>query len=72
MYEIIGVGPGIAQLETPRNGLQIWTRVKTRKPFRCRISGMDFIAGEMAYRPLGNPMNRGDRISAMEVNAFTQ
>lgn len=42
----------------------LWTIGRCRKEARCRMTGMLIPEGSMAWRPLGNPANRYERISA--------
>lgn len=60
-------GGGLIGLTHLDYGDQLWARCKTRKSFTCAISGKKHESGEMAFRPIGNTMNRMDRIAEGEL-----
>lgn len=50
----------------------IWTKAKTRQPFRCAATDQEFPAGTVAYRPTGNQMYRGRRIDAETLDEIIE
>ena len=54
---------GIAVLDHPRYGRQVWVRCQTRKPCVCAVTGQPIPAKGFAYRPLTNQNNRRERIA---------
>lgn len=59
---------GLVGLNHRRHGDQIWALCKTRKHFVCAMAGTSHLKGEMAFRPIGNAMNRSARISEEAMN----
>lgn len=49
---------------------QPWCRVKLRGECRCALTGRVMPKGTAAYSPLGNRMNRHERVAADEVDKW--
>lgn len=47
-----------------RHGSQPWSRRTARKAGFCAATGQPYQAGDAVYGPVGNPMNRADRVLA--------
>lgn len=48
--------------------VSLWSRITIRKPTRCAATGVQLKAGDLAYRPVGNPQYRQARIAASAVD----
>jgi hypothetical protein len=53
---------GIAMLSHPRYYRQVWVRCQLRKGCCCAVTGKMMPVGAVAYRPITNQRNRGERI----------
>lgn len=65
-YRIVEISSPQLVLLDSAFGRQWWTEGRCREcgPRVCPACELPVVAGELAYRPIGNPLNRAERIHA--------
>ncbi len=53
----------IARLKHFARGVQLWSKVETRKSHKCQVTGDIIISGDQAFAPVTHATNRWHRIS---------
>lgn len=58
---------GMVRIAAGRHGEQPWSRRTARKSGVCAATGKPYQRGDEVYGPVGNQMNRADRVLASWV-----